>query len=112
MISATAARVGGVAICHTGRRPTVERSTGLSGHPAGQIAGQPLQSPAAMRDCVLLYLNGRRHELRGPDAFAPLSAFVRQTLGLTGTKVVCAEGDCGACAVLVGRPRDGQMAYQ
>jgi xanthine dehydrogenase small subunit len=57
-----------------------------------------------MRDFVLLYVNGRRHELRGAAAFAPLSTLLRRDLELTGTKVVCAEGDCGACAVLVGRP--------
>jgi xanthine dehydrogenase small subunit len=60
-----------------------------------------------MRDHVLLYVNGRRLEVRGPAAFVPLSTFLRQHLELTGTKVVCAEGDCGACAVLVGRRHCG-----
>ncbi|MCE1196581.1 2Fe-2S iron-sulfur cluster-binding protein, partial [bacterium] len=33
---------------------------------------------------------------------APALDFIRGELGLTGTKEGCREGDCGACAVLVG----------
>lgn len=56
-----------------------------------------------MRDHLLLYLNGRPVRVEGRDAFITLAEFLRQRRQLTGTKVVCAEGDCGACAVLVGR---------
>jgi xanthine dehydrogenase small subunit len=60
-----------------------------------------------MRDYVLFYVNGRRHEVRGEAAFRPLSEFLREELGLSGTKVVCAEGDCGSCTVLLGRVATG-----
>ena len=62
--------------------------------------------PVFMRDHVLIYVNGHRHELRGDRAFQTLSNFLRYDLAITGTKVVCAEGDCGSCAVLVGRVTD------
>lgn len=65
-----------------------------------------------MRDFVLLYVNGRRHEVRGPAVFQPLTEFLRTALRLTGTKVVCAEGDCGSCSVLIGRPRAGLLEYR
>src|SRR5947199_167517 len=50
-----------------------------------------------MRDHVILYVNGRRHEVRGERPFRSLADFLRYDLGLVGTKVVCAEGDCGSC---------------
>ena len=53
-----------------------------------------------MRDFVLIYLNGQRHEIRGDKTRLMLSDYLRYELQLTGTKVVCAEGDCGACSVL------------
>jgi xanthine dehydrogenase small subunit len=55
-------------------------------------------------DHVLIWVNGRRHEVRGRDAFLSLSDYLRRRLGLVGTKIVCSEGDCGACSVLIGRP--------
>ena len=61
------------------------------------------------RSSVRFFVNGRPHEVEGKAAFASLSEYLRDHLRLTGTKIVCAEGDCGACSVLVGRPTlDGQ----
>ena len=65
-----------------------------------------------MRDFVLLYVNGRRHEVRGSGVFQPLSEFLRSSLRLTGTKVACAEGDCGSCTVLIGRVQRDRIEYR
>lgn len=37
--------------------------------------------------------------------------FVRYEKNLTGTKIGCREGDCGACTVLVGELTEGKMEY-
>jgi xanthine dehydrogenase small subunit len=63
------------------------------------------------RDHLCIFVNGRRHHVRGEAAFVTLSEFLRNHLGLTGTKIVCAEGDCGSCSVLVGRLRNGAIEY-
>src|SRR3954469_5744578 len=56
-----------------------------------------------MLDHVLIWVNGRRHEVRGREVFLSLTDYLRRVCGLTGTKIVCSEGDCGACSVLIGR---------
>src|SRR3954464_12631431 len=64
-----------------------------------------------MRDHILLYLNGRPVRVSGDDAFLTLSDFLRRRQRLTGTKVVCAEGDCGSCAILTGRLDGARLRY-
>jgi xanthine dehydrogenase small subunit len=65
-----------------------------------------------MRDYLLFYIDGKRFQIRGETAFASLTDFLRQELHQTGTKVVCAEGDCGACTVLVGRLESDGLRYE
>src|SRR5206468_6660442 len=53
---------------------------------------------------VALTLNGRERQASVPDG-TTLAGLLREHVGLTGTKIACAEGTCGACTVLVdGRP--------
>src|SRR5438552_13843373 len=54
-----------------------------------------------MRDHVRLLVNGTEHQIGGPDAFLTLGVWLRRFA--TGTKLVCEEGDCGACTVLLRR---------
>jgi xanthine dehydrogenase small subunit len=64
-----------------------------------------------MRDRIRFYLNGQPTEAGGDEVFLTLAEFLRRRRGLTGTKVVCAEGDCGSCAVLIGRPDGDAIRY-
>jgi len=38
--------------------------------------------------------------------------FIRYEENLKGTKIGCREGDCGACVVLVGELKNGELEYQ
>ena len=55
---------------------------------------------------VALSVNGRRVTVHVTPERSLLDV-IREGLGLTGTKRVCNEGDCGACTVLV----DGRAVY-
>src|ERR1700692_4800967 len=61
------------------------------------------QRTEQIRDYLEFWINGVKHQVKGAAAFASLSDYLRYDCRLTGTKVVCAEGDCGACTIMVAR---------
>ena len=67
---------------------------------------------SCMRDFISTCLNGKPLQLRGAAVFTSLSDLIRRDSNLTGTKVVCAEGDCGSCTVLLGRPAGDRIDYR
>jgi xanthine dehydrogenase small subunit len=63
-----------------------------------------------MTEAPAITVNGELRSLSGVRVHASALDFLRD-IGLTGAKEGCAEGECGACSVLVARP-DGDDGTQ
>jgi aerobic-type carbon monoxide dehydrogenase small subunit (CoxS/CutS family) len=75
------------------------------GAPA-RLAGTDLAQEAAPRTPITLTVNGTEHRLEVEDRWT-LNELLRDHVGLTGSKIGCNRGECGACTVLL----DGEPVY-
>ncbi len=73
---------------------------------AAQGIAAPVVAQAGELAPVTLRINGRTHKLMVEPRWT-LAFVLRERLGLSGTKVSCERGECGACSVLI----DGQARY-
>jgi xanthine dehydrogenase small subunit len=66
----------------------------------------------AARDALRFRFRGGDVALRQFSPRATVLDWLREEMGTKGTKEGCAEGDCGACTVVLARLRDGRIAYE
>jgi aerobic-type carbon monoxide dehydrogenase small subunit (CoxS/CutS family) len=74
--------------------------------PALGSAQAPAASPPVPRTAITVTVNDSARQVEVEDRWT-LADLLRDHLGLTGTKLGCERGECGACTVLL----DGKAVY-
>ena len=75
----------------------------------GEVQGEEVvrqELEAVPRTAIRVTVNGTEHRMEVEDRWT-LNELLRDHLGLTGSKIGCDRGECGACTVLL----DGEPVY-
>jgi xanthine dehydrogenase YagT iron-sulfur-binding subunit len=92
----------GAALVVAGTTPAIASAEGR----AATATTPAQQAPPVPTTAITLTVNGTRRSVQVEDRWT-LNELLRDHLGLTGSKIGCDRGECGACTVLL----DGVPAY-
>jgi xanthine dehydrogenase small subunit len=65
-----------------------------------------------MSEPIRFYFQGALHQIKAASPTQTVLQHLRDDLHCTGTKEGCAEGDCGACMVVIGSLNDGKVEFK
>ncbi len=90
----------------TGATIVAANAMPLGAQEAAPSSGNDLAETEVPRSRIAITVNGARHQVDVEDRWT-LNELLRDHLELTGSKLGCNRGECGACTVLV----DGEPVY-